>query len=385
VFVTRRPNSGIFATLSDTVTLAHVTIHAAGGLTTGFVNNTGRLLIDDLDVRIPHGSPRLISTDADGAHFQNNRGPVTIRNSSFQGMADDAIAIYSLATTIKQVIAPGANGRVVDFSPRVVLAGDRLQILDATDGAIRGAATVTRADVFKCPPGVVLTCYNLTLDAVPPGTTAEDIAYIYNAAGTGASIHDNVFHAHRGNGILLFSPDSSVADNEFTEVPNQGITVGPYHAAFIQGPVPDHVVVRGNSFHGGDIGSVDILVTSVIAKSGVPGNQTNAVDGPSQIVITDNRFRDPAYPAINVAVGDHIHLSDDRIASDSSAATRAPAPAVRLSAGSEITVRDLSVRAAGGVTAAVEIGCGVRDVNPSRWTILSGQVPPILDLRPQCR
>jgi hypothetical protein len=141
VFVTRRPNHGIFATLSDTVTITHVTIHAAGALTTGFVNSTGPLLIDDLDVRIPRGSPRLISTDADGAHFQNDRGPVTIRNSSFQGMADDAIAIYSLATTIKQVTAPGANGKVVDFSPRVILVGDRLQILDATDGAIRGTGT----------------------------------------------------------------------------------------------------------------------------------------------------------------------------------------------------------------------------------------------------
>jgi hypothetical protein len=385
VFVTRRPNHGIFATLSDTVSITHVTIHAAGALTTGFVNSTGPLLVDDLDVRIPRGSQRLISSDADGAHFQNDRGPVTIRNSSFQGMADDAIAIYSLATTVKQVIAPGASGKVVDFSPRVILVGDRLQILDATDGAIRGTGTVTQAAAFKCPPGVVVMCYNLTLDAVPPGTTAEDIAYIYNAAGTGTSIHDNVFRPHRGNGILLFSPDSSVADNEFTEVPNQGITIGPYHAAFSQGPVPDHVVVRGNSFHGGDVGSIDLLVTSVIPKAGVPGNQTTAVDGPSQIVITDNHFRDPNYPAINVAVGDHIHLADDRIASDSSAATRAPAPAVRLSAGSEITVRDLSVRAASGVTAAVEIGCGVRDVIPSRWTIRSGQIPPILDLRPQCR
>jgi hypothetical protein len=102
-----------------------VTIHAAGGLTTGFVQNTGPLLIDGLDVGIPHDSPRLISSDADGAHFQNNRRGVTIQNSSFQGMADDAIAIYSLATTINQVIAPGPNGKVVDYSSRIIEAGDR--------------------------------------------------------------------------------------------------------------------------------------------------------------------------------------------------------------------------------------------------------------------
>jgi hypothetical protein len=384
VFVTRRPNSGIFASFCDTVTVAHVTIHAAGALTTGFVQNTGPLLVDDLDVSIPEGSPRLISTDADGAHFQNNRGPVTIRNSSFQGMADDAVAIYSLATTIKQVTTPGANGKVVDFSPRVIQEGDRLQILDATNGAIRGTGTVTQAQAFKCPAGVALMCFNLTLDAIPAGTAAEDLAYLDNAAGNGASIHDNVFRAHRGHGILLNAPGSIVSDNEFTGVPNDRIIIGPFHAAFSQGPVPDHVVVQRNSFRGGDVGSSDVLVASVIPKVGAVGGQTNAVDGPSHIIVTDNNFRNPALPAVDVEIGDHIDLSDERIVSNV-AATAAPAPAVRLAAGSEIAVRDLSVRAAGGVTAAVEIGCGVTGVMPSRWTIRSGPIPPILDLRPQCR
>jgi hypothetical protein len=386
VYVTRHPNSGVFATLCDTVTLAHVTLHAAGALATGFVNNTGPLLVDDLDIGIPRGSSRMISTDADGAHFQNNRGPVTIRYSSFLGMADDVIAIYSVATTINQVIAGGANGKVVDYSPRVILEGDQLQILDATNGAVRGIGTVARVEAFRCPAGVINTgCYNLMLDSVPPGTTAQDIAYLYNAAGNGASIHHNVFREHRGNGILLFAPNSSITDNEYTEVPNHGINIGPSLAAFAQGPVPDHVVVRRNVFNGGNVGGIDILVTSVIPKSGVLGNQTNAVDGPSDIDITHNSFRNPTLPAINVAVGDGISLSDNRIDSDSSGATGAPAPAVRLSAGSDITVNDLFVRAAGGVSAAVEIDCAVGDIDPSGWTIRSDQVPPILDLRSQCQ
>jgi hypothetical protein len=385
VFVTRRPNSGIIASLSDTVTIARVIVHAAGGLTTGFVQNSGPLLVDGLDVKIPPDSPRLISSNADGAHFQNDRGPVTVRNSSFQGMADDVIAIYSVATTIDQVIAPGANGRVVDYSPRIIQQGDRLQVLDATNGAIRGTATVTEAQIFQCPAGVLrVVCYNLTLDAVSPGTAAADLAYIYNAAGNGASIHNNVFYAHRGNGILLNAPESVVSDNEFADVPNNGVLVGPFHAAFNQGPVPDHVVVRGNSFNGGDIGT-DVLVTSVIPKAGVLGGQTNALEGPSRVAIADNTFHNPTYPAIDIEIGDHIELADDRIAGNSGASTTAPAPAVRLAAGSEISVRDLLVRAAGSVSAAVEIGCGVRNVTSSRWTVRSEAAPPILDLRPQCR
>jgi len=158
-------------------------------------------------------------------------------------------------------------------------------------------------------------------------------------------------------------------------VPSNGVTIGASHVAFSQGPVPDHVVVRGNSFHGGDIGSIDMLVTSVIPKSSAPGAQTNAVDGPSHVIITDNIFRNPTYPAIDGAIGDRIHLSNNRIASDVATAG-ALAPVVLLSAGSEITVQDFSVRAASGVSAAVEIGCGVTDVVPSHWTIRSGPIRP---------
>jgi hypothetical protein len=83
VFVTRRPNSGIIASLSDTVNVAHVTVRAAGGLTTGFVQNTGPLVIDGLDVRIPHDSPRLISSNAEAPTSRTtaDRSPSATRAS----------------------------------------------------------------------------------------------------------------------------------------------------------------------------------------------------------------------------------------------------------------------------------------------------------------
>jgi hypothetical protein len=59
--------------------------------------------------------------------------------------------------------------------------------------------------------------------------------------------------------------------------------------------------------------------------------------------------------------------------------------AVRLSTGSALSVDRLAVGPARGVSAAVEIGCGVRAAEPSRWTIRSGSVPAVVDLRPRCR
>ena len=383
VYVTRLPNSGIAVSFCDTVTLAHLTFYAAGALTTAFVENSGPLLVDHLDIRIRPGSPRLISSNADGAHFQNNRGPITVQFSSFQGMADDAIAIYALATKIHQVLAAGENGKVLDYSPRVILPRDRLQILSATDARIRGLATITKVEEVTCPADVKLRCYALTLDAVPAGTVAEDTAYIYNAGGDGAAITHNVFRAHRGNGILLFGPHSSVTDNEFTEVPKSGIVIGPYNPAFAMGPVPDHIELRRNSFGVGAPGSRDLLLTAVIPKGGNREPGAIAVEGSSSIAITENNFHNPAAPAIEVAVGRRIDMSNNTIVSDASV-SGAPGPAVRLTSGAEFSVNGLVVGPAKGITAAVEIGCGVRGVDPSRWTIQSGPIPRLLDRRPQC-
>jgi len=154
-------------------------------------------------------------------------------------MADDAIAIYSVATTINQVIAGGANGKVVDYSPRGILEGDQLQILDATNGAIRGIGTVTRAEAFKCPAGVINTgCYNLMLDAGPAGTQAQDPAYLY-AAGNGASIHHNVFHECRCHGILLFAVDVRGTID--------GVDLAAGHAGFRDHRAHQHIDAAGVS------------------------------------------------------------------------------------------------------------------------------------------
>ena len=122
----------------------------------------------------------------------------------------------------------------------------------------------------------------------------------------------------------------------------------------------------------------------MIPKSGMPRNEASAAQGPADITISDNSFRNPANPAIDVVVGERVALSNNKIMYDASIA-RTPGPAVRLSAGSGFSVNNLSVGPAKGISAAVEIGCGVRTVDPSGWTIRSAPVPALIDRRPQCR
>ena len=388
VFVARLSSSALTVTFSDTVTITGVTVRAASSFAVGFVQNSGALVLDHVEVAVAPGSRRLVSTTADGAHFQNNRGPVTIQYSRFQGMTDDAITIYSLATSVHQVLAAGANGRIIAYSPRLMLAGDQLQIVDPANGAVRGKATVIGIKGQQCPPQVTGNCYAVTVDRLPADTKANDVAFIYNAAGGGASIHHNVIGAHRGYGILLNSPNSIVADNQFTDAPKDAVVIGQYHATFAAGqggPIPDHILVRHNVFsNGAPYGGRSLWIVNAIRKAGAPGGQASAIEGPSDIAISDNTFQGMANPTIEVAVGQRIELANNKVARGPST-IRKPAPVVQLSAGSGFLVNGLVVDEAIGATAAVEIGCGVRATDPSRWTIQSGQLPRLLDRRPQCR
>ena len=150
------------------------------------------------------------------------------------------------------------------------------------------------------------------------------------------------------------------------------------------GPVPDHIELRRNSFGVGATGSHDLLLTSAIPKAGNWAAGAIAVEGSSDIAIAENTFYNPVAPAIDVVVGARIDISNNKIVSDAFVSS-VPGPAVRLSAGAGFSVNGLSVGPASGITAAVEIDCGVRAIDPSRWSIQSGAIPRLLDRRPQCQ
>ena len=98
VYVSRiGANHGLQFDMSTAVTAANMTFYGAGALTTVCTESTGPILFENLHVLIAPNTTRLISSNADGTHLQNNRGPITISGAIYQGMADDAIAVYSVS------------------------------------------------------------------------------------------------------------------------------------------------------------------------------------------------------------------------------------------------------------------------------------------------
>ena len=59
-----------------------------------------------LEVRFAPGTNRLLTTDADGVHCQQNRSGPVIEDCYFEGMADDAINIYAPPNVLREIRSP---------------------------------------------------------------------------------------------------------------------------------------------------------------------------------------------------------------------------------------------------------------------------------------
>lgn len=434
VFVSRNNDDAIRVHLSDTVVVKNIIVHGSGGLVADIGDNTDPITVNNLEINVPTESDRLISSNADGAHFENDRGPITVVNSSFEGMADDAVVIYSRAFNVETgtTVTTGSGGSFTACLPRRLFDGDQLQFVDPNTGVVRGTSTIT--GIGEAVPGQDPGCISndpnnpnrtaeepyrypctITMQDLPNGTSPGDLVYLYNGAGgtTGTQIYTNTFNAHRGHGILLDSPGSTVRNNTFTDLNQGGIMIGPWYWHYSQGPVPntDTISVHNNTLNGGDVMGAQSLTDEngnqewcnwdstttcdpvptgsydpqILVSAGVSG-KTPATDGPTNVQINNNTFTNPAAPSIEVGVGASVTMAGNQVSSGSDV-IRVPGPSVFLYSsnsgeGDTLSVSPFTLTSPGPDTdAAVEINCDkVSPPSPpyESWNITSLPIQPVL-------
>ena len=135
VHLARGYGAALLAHGCDGVRFENVVVHASPGLASGLVANRGEILVRGLQVRFVEGASRLLTTNADGVHCQQNRGGPVIEECYFEGMADDGLNIYAPPNVLREVRSP-TEWRV--SSGCLVLPGDRLQVLEPKTGLVRG-------------------------------------------------------------------------------------------------------------------------------------------------------------------------------------------------------------------------------------------------------
>ena len=139
--------------------MRNISVYASQSLAVGSVASD-RITVDGMIVERRPGTDRLLSTNSDGVHCQQNlRGPI-IENCRFESMADDSVNIYYYPNTITAVISDtvlrATRHGTID-------AGDRLQLFNPVEGRV--LAEVDVAAVEDAPEGQ----YRITLETPVQG------------------------------------------------------------------------------------------------------------------------------------------------------------------------------------------------------------------------
>lgn len=308
VLLSRRGNGAfLFAFTTDCV-LENVTVHASPSLTVS-LTGSDRMTVRKLAITYRAATTRLIASNGDGVHCQQNRRGMLMENCLFEGLCDDGVNVYAPPLVVKQVVSP-VQIAVTNHCP--VRAGDRLQVFDPQQGMIRGeplAMSVVVKDDLQV----------ITLDAPVAGMVAgadhrsADTVFNLSASGAGYVFRNNHFRNHRRFGLNLRAGDGLIENNTFEELGGCGISIGN-EPTWPEGPAARNVVIRNNQFIGGaySVGYGDGKPGPGITVCGLSLHGLAQPPLLRRIRIENNRFTRASDPAISIRSARDITVQGNR-------------------------------------------------------------------------
>jgi len=301
---------------------------------TGSVFSIGSdgLIVRGLRVCFKPGADRLISTDADGIHCQNNiKGPL-IEDCSFDGMADDGINLYSRATIVREVRSPV---ELIVSGGVAMKLGDRLQILNPQSGQVRGETTVTQIKSQIDKQKIILAEPVQGMVAGEDHLSA-DTSYNLTRCGAGYVIRNNQFGRFRGRGTLLRAGDGLVESNAYTDPSSDDIMLANA-PDWPEGPIPWSITIRDNTFTGG---SRD---PKILIQAFRLGHQLAQSRSLRDITIEGNRFINPPGVAISIGAAQGILIRNNQIEIEAGSEFKSKQPFIKLTNAQGVTIEDLAV------------------------------------------
>jgi len=170
------------------------------------------ITLDSFNVVLRKGSGRMVTTTADATHFCNVKGTVTIKNSTFENMLDDATNIHGTYVRVNKIIDdytlavetyhPHQNGYLFGED------GDTVQVIDQ-----RNLQPMTEPLVLKKVERVNEKISYITFDKSVKGKVEvydgiENISWHASAV-----IENNIVRNNRARSFLISTPRKVVVRN----------------------------------------------------------------------------------------------------------------------------------------------------------------------------
>ena len=248
--------------------LSNINIYHSGAMAL-IAEKTETISLNKFNVLLKEGSSRLISATADATHFINCKGKISIENSRFENMLDDATNVhgtYMICDEILDSLTVAVKfghfqQQGFDFAEK----GDTLRFIDKTNLLSEGIGVVKTIDMVN------ENYYTIAFEDELPDFANRNIA-IENITWMPSLIVRNcTVKQNRARSLLISTSKSVLIENNYFASMMAGIRIcGDANYWFESGPV-SNIVIRGNTFEnlgiGGHAPQAILQIDPIIGKN----------------------------------------------------------------------------------------------------------------------
>lgn len=276
----RRYCSGVFCNDSKDIKFQEIDVFSTIGM--GFIAQTCENITLDAFHAL-RKEPALCSTGADATHFVACRGKVTIENSIFEAMIDDAVNIHGIYTKVigkqeNEIFIKEMHGEATGI--HIYKGGDKVQVVNKK--SLIPYTEKTIAEVEYINDSVVRLALRETTEDIILGDTLENISQPVDFV-----FRNNTVRNNRARGMLIANRGKSLVEHNYFHSSGTAIKFeSDGEDWFESGPTED-VVIRDNVFDNCKHGNWGEYVIECQERSAVEKDKYFH----GKIQISENEFR----------------------------------------------------------------------------------------------
>ncbi len=233
------------------VKMENVNIWTAPWFAVGITRNSGNILIKNVNIKPPSGTPRILSSWRDGFHVKSNYASLLFEDCHLEGMGDDAFNTASFMSSVKTVLSTKKIQIKQNYPLDIVpyKPGDMVVVYDIVGGKILGRSKVSSSIGFVQSGEPVAPLITLYLEEEVPGMNGQCVVWNESSANPNTTLKNcKIFMSCRFQSSVTIDSCHIVALSWF------------YGAgANVEGPLPSNVIVKNSDLflgRGNDLISV---------------------------------------------------------------------------------------------------------------------------------
>lgn len=273
---------------SNNLLFNNINVHHAGAM--GLIaERCADITLDGFNVVLKEGEGRMVTTTADATHFCNCKGLITIKNSTFENMLDDATNIHGTYVRVNKVLDnyrvavetyhPHQNGYLFGE------AGDSVQIIHKNT-LIPTTAHLVLEKVERINEKISILTFNKSVKGkVDLYYGIENISWYASAV-----LENNTVRNNRARSFLISTPRKVVVRNNYFSSQMASLRITGDLGLWNESGPCDSLIIENNTFEdcvygGNGAQSIIMIDPQYASKKDIEGKYSR------DIIIKNNTFK----------------------------------------------------------------------------------------------